>query len=89
MSHPWIVLFAIAATAILYVLMPIVVSVFAQYRKRRIVRCPETGMTAEIKIDARHAAATAIPGPPEVRVADCSQWPDRKSCDQACLTPGS
>jgi hypothetical protein len=89
MTGPWILLLAIAATAIVYVLLPIVASVFARYRKPRIVRCPETGVTAEIQVDARHAAATAVPGPPELRVADCSQWPDRKGCDQACLAPGA
>jgi hypothetical protein len=85
MTGPWILLLAIVATAILYVLTPIVADVFARYRKPRIVRCPQTGGTAEIQIDARHAAATSVPGPAELRVADCSRWPERKSCDQACI----
>jgi hypothetical protein len=89
MSAPWMLLLAIGATAILYVLLPVVADVFARYRKPRIVRCPETGTTAEIRIDARHAAATAVPGPPELRVAECSRWPAHDSCDQACLTPNA
>jgi len=85
MTGPWILLLAIVGTAILYVLIPIVAGVFARYRKPRIVRCPETGGAAEIKIDAPHAAATSLPGPPELRAADCSRWPERKGCDQACI----
>jgi hypothetical protein len=89
MKDPWILIFVIVGTALLYVLAPIVAHVFTRYRKARIVRCPETGVTAEIQIDARHAAATAVPGPPELRVAGCSSWPERKGCDQACLSPGT
>jgi hypothetical protein len=87
MTNPGYLLLAIAATAIVYVLTPIVAGVFARYRKPRIVRCPETGGAAEIRIDARHAAATAVPGPPELRVAECSRWPEGKGCAQACLAP--
>jgi len=89
MTAPWVLLLAIAGTAIFYVLVPIVAEVFARYRTPRILRCPETGGTAEVRIDARHAAATAVPGPPELRVAGCSRWPERKGCAQACLAPGA
>lgn len=89
MTGPWILLLAILGTAIFYVLVPIGAEVFARYRNPRIVRCPETGRTAEIRIDARHAATTAVPGPPEVRVVECSRWPDRKGCDEACVASGA
>jgi hypothetical protein len=44
-------------------------------------------MVAEVQVDAGHAVLTAIPGPPEVRVQDCSLWPDRHGCAQRCVTP--
>jgi hypothetical protein len=83
-TGPWMLLLAMAGIAAFYVLVPIATEAFLRYRKPRIVRCPETGGAAEIRIDARHAAATAIPGPPEVRVEGCSRWPERECCDQAC-----
>jgi hypothetical protein len=86
MAAPWITLAGIAALALGYVIAPIVADVFFRFRGRRTVRCPETGLAAEVEIDARHAALTAVPGPPEVRVAACSFWPERGACEQACLT---
>ena len=88
MTGPWTLLLAILGTSLLYVLAPIVAGVFARYRKPRIVRCPETGEAVFMRIDARHAAATSVPGPPDIRVAACSRWPEREDCDQACVAPG-
>jgi hypothetical protein len=48
------------------------------------VRCPETGIAAEIEVDARHAALTALGGTPDVRVAECTLWPGRAGCAEAC-----
>lgn len=85
MAAPWITLAAIAALGLVYVIAPIVAGVFVRFRGKRDVRCPETGLFAELEIDARHAALTAVPGPPEVRVANCSLWPEREHCDQRCV----
>ena len=85
MAAPWITLAAIAALAFVYVVAPIIADAFFRFRRKRTVGCPETGLAAEVEIDARHAAFTAVPGPPEVRVAQCSLWPDRKACEQKCV----
>jgi hypothetical protein len=87
MSAPFLTLLAIAGVAILYVLVPIAADTFARYRKRRAVRCPETGLVADVQIDARHAARTAVSGSPELRVEDCSLWPGRKGCAETCVRP--
>jgi hypothetical protein len=87
MSTAWVLLLVIGALAVFYVLVPVVADAFTRYRRKRLLRCPETGMAAEVQVDARHAALTAIPGPPELRVADCSLWPDRHGCAQRCVTP--
>jgi len=84
MAAPWITLAAMAALAFGYVVTPIMAEAFFRFRGRRTVRCPETGLTAEVEIDARHAALSAVPGPPKVRVAECSLWPDRAGCEQRC-----
>ncbi len=88
MAAPWMTLLAIAALGVLYVLVPIVADTFARYRRGRTLRCPETRDEARVQIDARHAALTAIPGPPELRVEACSLWPERAGCTQSCARPG-
>jgi hypothetical protein len=89
MSAVWVLLLAIGTLAVAYVLVPIVADAFVRHRRKRTLRCPETGLVAEVQVDARHAALTAIPGPPEVRVQDCSLWPDQHGCAQRCVTPGT
>src|SRR5262245_28582787 len=84
MAAPWITLAAMAALALGYVVAPIMAEAFFHVRGRRTVRCPETGLTAEMEIDARRAALSAVPGPPKARVAKCSLWPDRAGCAQRC-----
>jgi len=86
MSHPWIVLLAVLAVALLYVLMPLVVDTFRRFRSPRLLRCPETGGKAEIGIDASHAALTSAFGQPLLRVKSCSLWPEKDRCRQDCLT---
>jgi hypothetical protein len=78
-----------ALLALGYVVAPIMAEVFFGFRGRRTVRCPETGLTAEVEIDARHAALSAFPGPPEVRMAKCSLWPHRAGCEEKCAAQAS
>ena len=75
MSAPLMTLLAILALAMVYVLVPIAAGVFARYRRARTLRCPEGGLLAQVQMDARHAALTAVTGAPELRVSDCSLWP--------------
>jgi hypothetical protein len=84
MTAPWITLAALVALGLIYVIMPILTGVFARYRRRGLVRCPETGLMAAVQIDAAHAVATALPGPPELRVTGCTLWPERAGCAQRC-----
>ncbi len=55
-------------------------SEFRRYRGRRIVTCPETLEDAAVSADAFHAATSG-----ELRLADCSRWPERAGCAQTCL----
>jgi hypothetical protein len=85
MNAPWTTLAAIAALALVYVIAPIVADAFDRFRRTRTVGCPETGLAAEVDMDAWHAALTAVPGPPDARVAACSLWPARTGCAQKCV----
>ena len=85
MSAPWIVLAAIVALAVAYVLFPVVGAVFLRFRGTRELACPETGATAKVGTDARWAAVTAAFRHPILRVKNCSLWPGRRGCEQDCL----
>jgi uncharacterized protein (DUF58 family) len=86
MSHPWIVVVAVLAVALLFVLTPLVADTFRRFRSPRLIRCPETGDQAEVGIDAAHAALTSAVGQPLLRVKSCSLWPEKERCKQECLT---
>ena len=85
MTDPWIALAAIVAVALVYVLLPIVVSTFLRFRAKQRLQCPETGTEAEVGVDARWAAFTSAFGPPLLRAGSCSLWPERTGCGQHCL----
>lgn len=85
MNAPWILLAAIVAVALVYVLLPVVGEVFLRFRAKRQLRCPETGTNAEVGVDARRAAFTAAIRQPLLRVKSCSLWPERLGCGQHCL----
>lgn len=85
MTTPLTVLAAIVALAIVYVLLPVTVEAFLRFRARRQLTCPETGMNAEVGVDARLAGFTAAFRHPVLRIKSCSLWPKRAGCGQACL----
>ena len=77
---------AIAAIGITYGLLPVALSVFADFRKPREVICPETGEPAQVAVDATYAAMTSAVGMNRRRLNGCSRWPDRGACNQSCLS---
>lgn len=89
MSDSWVLIVAILAIGVLYVLLPWTTHVFARYRAPRAVRCPEACTTAWVEIDASRAAWTAAFGVPRLHVKDCSLWAERGGCARACLQPSA
>jgi len=57
-----------------------------RYAGGRPVTCPENRQPAVVNIDVRHAAATVMDGHPDLRLSDCTRWPERSKCDQKCLS---
>jgi hypothetical protein len=82
----WLVLFVVAASVILLPLVLCMHEMYKQYSGSRLVACPENQHAAAVSIDARHAAATGLNGSPNLRLCDCTRWPERLNCDQACLS---
>ena len=56
-----------------------------RWRGTRLVRCPETRATAAVKVDVKRALKGAALGHDELRLRDCSRWPERAGCGQDCL----
>jgi hypothetical protein len=81
----WIVLCLIAAAVILLPLALWRHEIYRQYSGSRLVSCPENQRPGVVSIDARHAAETGIDGSPDLRLSECTRWPERANCDQACL----
>ena len=48
-----------------------------QYRGKRLVLCPEAEQYATVEIEAPLAAVTTLFGAAELRIENCSRWPER------------
>src|SRR5208337_1144224 len=55
------------------------------YRGKRLITCPETHTTAAVDVAAGEAAVGAFLTEPTLRLKECSRWPERQDCGQACL----
>jgi hypothetical protein len=57
----------------------------SKYRGARLVTCPENRAFAAVHVDAFSAAAAAARGARDVHLKECSRWPERADCAQACV----
>lgn len=71
---------------VLAVYLGIAIRTWFRLRGKRVVVCPETQKPAGVTVDVGHAAATAMWEKADVRLATCSRWPERKDCEQPCVT---
>jgi len=78
-----------------YILFAIVVAVAAyvgvrifealKYQGEMIITCPETHKPAAVKVNLAQAALASVTGKMLVELKDCTRWPERAGCDQACV----
>jgi hypothetical protein len=80
-----VALSAIAAIGVTYVMLPVGLTVFAEFRKPNEVICPENGQPAQVAVDATYAAMTSAVGLNRLRLDGCSRWPERSACNRSCL----
>lgn len=65
----------------------LLIPVYRAYRGKRLVTCPETKQPAAVELDAFRAATGILSGVPEdLRLKDCSRWPEKAGCGQECLS---
>lgn len=81
----WLVLCLIAASLLLLPLALWLRELYRQYSGSRLVSCPADQQPGVVSIDARHAVESGIDGCPDLRLCECTRWPERANCDQACL----
>jgi hypothetical protein len=60
------------------------IRVWLRLRGRRLITCPENQRPAGVTINAGRAAAR-LAFTPEVRLSECSRWPEHRNCGQECL----
>ena len=86
MDNPFLVVGAIIALGVLYVMLPVFLDVFRRYREGKTVTCPRNSERASVNVDAERAAFTALIGKPQLRAKNCSLWKDEVFCKQECLS---
>jgi hypothetical protein len=55
------------------------------YRDGRTLNCPETHAPVSVRFHALRAAWSSLNGPPKLRLATCTRWPERADCGQECI----
>lgn len=83
-SEPFVLIGAIVALGILYVLLPVGMTIYRKVRGPRAVTCPETGETEVVEVDAARAVTTSLFGHEDVEITGCSRWPENADCDRGC-----
>jgi hypothetical protein len=80
-------LFLFLVGACLILLLPVLWGerIFYTYREGRTVNCPETDAPVSVRFNALRAAWSGLAGPPKLRLADCTRWPERANCGQECI----
>lgn len=79
-----LLLFVVGSCLIL--LMPMIWfrEIHTSYSGSRAVTCPENNRQVAVSIDAAHATVTRLRGKEDVRIAECTRWPELAGCDQKC-----
>lgn len=74
----------VVTAAFIVAFIAMFLGMYARYRGKRIVTCPETNAPVGAEINAALAAGTWMVTQPRFVVTACSRWPERAGCDQAC-----
>jgi hypothetical protein len=88
MGIAWIVLAALLVIVVGFCVVRLSRAgyVYVKFLGKHIVTCPETKKPAAVDVAAGHAALETLLGESHLRLSDCSRWPEREDCGQACLS---
>lgn len=85
MKTPLILIAATVALGLFYIVLPFTLDVYRRFRYRKVVTCPDTHGLAEVRLNARWAALTAVFHKPALRVKSCTLWRRKKGCAEGCV----
>lgn len=85
MQAPLMLIAAVVALGVIFVLLPLVAHTYQRFRNRKVITCPEEHGLAEIELDARRASLMAAFRKPLLRVKNCTLWPKKKGCAEECV----
>jgi hypothetical protein len=83
--------FILAAIAVLLgggIIFSLVLAIrtYLRFHGQRVIKCPETQNPAAVHVNVAKAATNALFGKQQVRLDQCSRWPERQNCGQECLS---
>jgi hypothetical protein len=84
MNPALISLIAIVVLVVAYVVGLFIVRRYRRYDGQMVVTCPETNRPVGVELDAPMATLGDIVGRKELMLTECTRWPERADCDQAC-----
>jgi hypothetical protein len=84
MSTFGIVAAIVAIGALLVVFIP-VIRLYRRYSGKRVITCPENHRSAAVEADALQAAFSGR-DQTNLRLKDCSRWPEKENCGQECIS---
>ncbi len=85
-SHLLIAVLVLFAGVIVSFGVYLATQIFVRYRGKRVITCPETSQPAAVHVNALKAAREAVFGRTDIRLDQCSRWPERAGCGQECLS---
>jgi len=80
-----LITFLVAAAVAVIVEFRRALRTYLKFRGKRLVSCPETHKPAAVRVAAGKAALEVTVGNHQLRLSECSRWPEREACGQECL----
>jgi len=82
MTAEWLIVLLMGLVIVVYA--GIALASYIKMRGTRVVVCPETQQPVAVTVDAAHAAVSAMWENADIRLKECTRWPERRACDQGC-----
>lgn len=88
MNLPILILIALGVLLAAVVIFGLAVATgaYARFRGKRVITCPENKQPAAVHINLSKVAGEAMLGKLDLRLDQCSRWPERAGCGQDCLS---
>ncbi len=75
-----LITFLVAAAVAVIVESRRALRTYLKFRGKRLVSCPETHKPAAVRVAAGKAALEVTVGNHQLRLSECSRWPEREAC---------